>query len=72
MKLEEASKLKPGDLVILDNRNKFYGGMVLEIESIKPKEEPWCYRITLKQAGYDGGFRLRDYDSRHLKRYEEA
>lgn len=70
MKFAEAAKLKSGDLVVIDNRNKNYGGLVLEIESINPEHDCWSYRATLKQPGFDGGFRITDYDSRHLKRYE--
>lgn len=71
MRYAEAAKLKPGDLVILDDRNKHYGGLILEVESINPEEfGRWCYRVNLKQPGFDGGFRIKEYDSRHLKRYE--
>lgn len=70
MKYAEVANLKAGDLVILDNRNKNYGGLILEVESINPQHDNWCYRVTLKQPGFDGGFRIKDYDSRHLKRYE--
>lgn len=70
MRYAEAAMLKAGDLVVLDNRHKFYGGLVLEVESINPNHDNWCYRITLKQPGFDSGFRVKDYDSRHLKRYE--
>lgn len=70
MNKTEAAKLKVGDLVIIDNRNKHYGGLVLEIESIDTSNDPWCRRVDLKQPGFNGGFRIKDYDSRHLKRYE--
>lgn len=70
MKYEEAGKLKPGDLVILDSRNKNYGGLVLEVAEVNPVHDNWCYRITLKQPGFDEGFRIKDYDSRYLQRYE--
>lgn len=65
----EAMELKAGDLVILDNRTKYYGGLILEIESINPLHDNWCYRVTLKQPGFNGSFRIVDYDTRHLKRY---
>lgn len=70
MRYAEAATLKPGDLVILDERNKHYGGLVLEVESINPEGDFWCYRVNLKQPGFNGGFRIKEYDSRHLKRYE--
>lgn len=71
MKIKEASKLKKGDLVIISSsRTKTYNGLIFEIEEIRPKTDCWSYRITLKQPGFDGGFRLKDYDSRLLKRYE--
>lgn len=70
MRYAEASTLKEGDLVIMDNRNKHYGGLIFEIESINPNHDNWCYRMTLKQPGFDGGFRINDCDSRYLKRYE--
>ena len=69
MRYEEAATLKKGDLVIIDHRSKCYGGLVLEVESIDSKD--WCgYRVTLKQPGFDNWFRIRDYDSRHLQRFE--
>lgn len=70
MRYAEATKLKEGDLVILDSRNQNYGGLILEVESINPKHDNWCYRVTLKQPGFNGDFHIQDYDSRHLKRYE--
>ena len=70
MRYVEAMKLKEGDLVIIDDRNKYYGGLILEIESINPMHDNWCYRVNLKQPGFNGGFIIKDYDSRHLKRYE--
>ena len=70
MRYAEAMNLKTGDLVILDSRNKNYGGLILEVESVNPNHDNWCYRVTLKQPGFDGGFRIPDYDSRYLKRYE--
>lgn len=70
MRNTEAANLKVGDLVIVDSRNKHYGGLVLEIESISP-EHDWCgYLVTLKQPGFDCGFRIKDYESRHLQRFE--
>ena len=71
MKIKEASKLMKGDLVIISsNRTKTYQGLIFEIESIEPKTDMWSYRVTLKQPGFNGAFRLRDYDSRLLQRYE--
>lgn len=70
MKYEEAIKLKAGDLVIIDNRNKYYGGLILEIESIDTSNDMYCRRVTLKQPGFNSEFQIKDYDSRHLKRYE--
>lgn len=72
MKLTEAAKLKVGDLVIIDNRNKHYGGLILEIDSIDSTKEIeiHCYRVTLKQPGFNSEFRIKNYDTRHLKRYE--
>lgn len=69
MKYTEAEKLKVGDLVIIDKRTKRYAGLILEIEEITGHNN-WCYRVTLKQAYLDGGFRIRNYDTRHLQRYE--
>lgn len=69
MTMKEALTLKKGDLVVLDDRNKHYGGIVLEVESILDGDN-WCRRVTLKQPYFDQGFRLRDYDSRHLRRFE--
>lgn len=69
MRYAEAMKLKEGDLVIVDSRNKNYGGLIMEVESIEP-EYSYCYRVTLKQPGFNSGFRIKDYDSRHLKRYK--
>lgn len=71
MKQEEAMKLKIGDLVVIDNRNKCYGGLIMEIEQIKPDGD-YCYRMNLKQPGINSSFRITDYDSRHLKKYEEG
>ena len=71
MKYEEALKLEEGDLVTISSgRSKTYGGLVFEIESINPKHDNWCLRVTLKQPLFDYGFRLVDYDSRLLTRYE--
>ena len=69
MKMKEAKMLKVGDLVISDDRNKYYGGLILEIESISDGDN-WCRRATLKQPNFDGGFRIENYDTRHLKRFE--
>lgn len=69
MRYAEAMKLKEGDLVIVDSRNKNYGGLIMGVESIEP-EYSCCYRVTLKQPGFNSGFRIKDYDSRHLKRYK--
>jgi hypothetical protein len=70
MKYTEAVKLKVGDLVIIDNRNKHYGGLILEIDSINPTEEMHCCRVTLKQPGFSSEFCIENYDTRHLKKYE--
>lgn len=71
MKIKEASKLKKGDLVIVSSsRTKIYQGLIFEIESVEPKTDMWSYRVTLKQPGFNGEFRLRDYDTRLLQRYE--
>ena len=71
MKFVEALQLKEGDLVVVNgNRNRRHGGLVLEIESITLGYGDFHYcLVTLKQPGFDGGFRLKDYDSRLLKRY---
>ena len=69
MTMKEGLTLKKGDLVVLDDRNKHYGGLVLEIESIT-NGDVWCRRATLKQPYFDEGFRIKDYDTRHLKRFE--
>lgn len=66
----DASTLKPGDLVVIDHRNKSYKGLVLEIESINPEHDNWCYRVTLKQPEFDNGFRIENYDTRLLQRFE--
>lgn len=71
MRKAEALTLKEGDLVVINsNRNNHYGGLVLEIESIKQEDYIWCCHVTLKQPGFDVGFRIRDYDTRLLQRYE--
>lgn len=73
MRFAEAAKLKEGDLVVYDPiRSKNYGGLILEVESVCHKDSDfnWCYRVTLKQPGFDNGFRRVDVDSRYLKRYE--
>lgn len=70
MRYAEALKLKIGDLVVVDTRNKTLGGLVLEVESVKQEDYNWCIHVTLKQPSFDAGFRVRDYDSRLLKRYE--
>lgn len=71
MRYAEAATLKKGELVIIaPDRNKHYGGLVLEIESICPEHDNWCYRVNLKQPGFDSGFRITNYDTRLLKRYE--
>ena len=41
MRMKEALTLKKGDLVVLDDRNKHYGGLVLEIESVE-HGDVWC------------------------------
>lgn len=70
MKLAEAKKLKKGDLVMIpETRSKSLGGLVFEIESIDYQD--CCgIRLTLKQPGVSTAFRLREYDSRVLKRFE--
>ena len=70
MRYAEAALLKKGDLVTLDNRNKNYGGLILEVESVDSDDNTWCCRVTLKQPGFNGTFRIKDYDSRHLQRYK--
>ena len=71
MRYEDALLLKKGDLVVISGKpNKSYEGMVLEIDSINPEHDNWCCRVTLKQPGFDNGFRLNDYDTRRLQRYE--
>ena len=70
MRYAESVNLKKGDLVVIDDRNKHFGGLVLEIESIEEMHDNWCLRVTLKQPGFNGNFRIRNYDTRHLKRFE--
>ena len=72
MKYTEAAKLKKGDLVVINKtRSQTYGGLIFEIENVDHLGyNPWCCRVTLKQPGFDGGFRLKDYDTRLLQRYE--
>lgn len=71
MKYAEAAKLKKGDLVVIDKtRNKVYGGMIFEIDEINTKHDIWCYRVTLKQPGFNNDFRIKDYDTRLLRKYE--
>lgn len=70
MNKHKAAKLKKGDLVVIDAKGKTtYKGMVLEVESVSLYDK-WHYRVTMKQPGFDNEFRVRDYDSRLLKRYE--
>lgn len=70
MKYTDSKLLKKGDLVVIDHRNKYYAGLILEIESITNDCDNWCGRVTLKQPGFDNEFRIKDYDTRHLQRYE--
>lgn len=71
MKIKEASKLKKGDLVVVSSsRTKTYQGLIFEIENIKPDMDSQSYKATLKQPGFNGEFRLKDYDTRLLQRYE--
>lgn len=69
MKLTEAKMLKKGDLVIIDERNKYYRGLVLEVENIV-EDNPYYLCVDLKQPEIDSSFRIKNYDSRHLIRYE--
>ena len=70
MRYEEAMNLKEGDLVIVDARSNCYGGLILEVESVDPEHDNWCYRVTLKQPCFNSNFRIKNHDSRRLKRYE--
>lgn len=70
MRYTDAKLLKKGDLVVIDHRNKYYAGLILEIESINNDCDNWCGHVTLKQPGFDNEFRIKDYDTRHLQRYE--
>ena len=70
MKYTEALTLEKGDLVVISKRNKSYGGLVLEIESVNPKHEVHRLRVTLKQPGFNNGFRIENYDTRLLQRFE--
>lgn len=69
MKYAEAAKLKVGDLVVINSTGKQYKGLIFEIENIESLYN-YCLHVDLKQPGYDGGFRIRQYDSRFLKKYE--
>lgn len=69
MKYVEAKKLKKGDLVVVSKRNKYYSGLVFEIEDITA-DELYRLRVTLKQPGFDNDFRIFNYDTRQLQRYE--
>lgn len=69
MKYDEALKLKKGDLVVMDNRSTHYIGMVFEIDDITSIDN-WCLRVTLKQPIFNNDFRIHNYDTRRLKRYE--
>lgn len=70
MKYAEAEKLKAGDLVVIDDRSKYYRGLVLEVESINLEHDNWCLRVNLKQPGFNGGFRITNCDTRYLRRFE--
>lgn len=69
MTIKEAITLKKGDLVIMSNNTKHYKGMIFEVEDFT-EHDNWCCRVTLKQPGFDGGFRLYNYDTRRLERFE--
>lgn len=71
MRYADAATLTKGELVVISGKpNKHYEGFVFEIESISPEHDNWRYLVTLKQPGFDNGFRIKDYDTRRLKRYE--
>lgn len=69
MRRAEAAALKPGDLVVMGGKSK-YEGLIFEIESINPKWDIYQYRITLKQPGFDTGFRIVDYSTRMVHKYK--
>lgn len=69
MTIKEAMTLKKGDLVIMYRNTNHYKGMVFEVEELT-EHDTWCGRVTLKQPGFDSGFRLYNCDTRMLKRYE--
>lgn len=71
MRFIEAKTLKEGDLVVMDDKQSTrYFGLILEVDSIKPDDYDRFVYVTLKQPGFDGEFRIKDYDSRRLRRYE--
>ena len=67
MKYTEGEKLKNGDLVVMTNKK--YNGLILEIESIDRRDGTNYFDITLKQPGFDGGFRISKCGLTNLERY---
>lgn len=70
MKYYEAYTLKVGDLVVVNHKLDKHHGWVFEIDDITHRDN-YGLRVTLKQPCFDGGFRMYNYDTRRLKKYEE-
>jgi hypothetical protein len=70
MRYAETVNLKKGDLVVINNKNKHYRGLVFEIESIDDMHKTYITGVTLKQPGFDNGFRIKNYPTGQLKRFE--
>lgn len=68
MKKAEAMKLKQGDLVVMQKRAAKYAGMVLEVDNVDPGDW-WRCLLTLKQPGFETGFRIEGIDSRMVDIY---
>ena len=71
MKKVEARKLKIGDFVVMDDRSR-HRGLVMVVET-KPIDRGCCCFVNLRQPKvneFGGCFRMIAVDTRHLKRYE--
>ena len=72
MKVEEAMKLKPGDLVMIRWKKAatIYKNLVYEVVNTR-SEGKWKAWVEVKQPGFDMGFR-DTISASLLKRYEDV
>ena len=72
MKVEEAMKLKPGDLVMIRWKKAatIYKNLVYEVVNTR-SEGRWKAWVEVKQPGFDMGFR-DTISASLLKRYEDV